>query len=82
MQTDAERIDNYLNGAGTLGPFGYLQSLIWIANANKRPYEHAPRWAKKFLGIGRNDNCPCQSGSKFKKCCMNKLVEVAGPQKY
>ena len=22
--------------------------------------------------VGRNDRCPCQSGKKFKKCCMNK----------
>ena len=21
---------------------------------------------------GRNDNCPCGSGKKFKKCCANK----------
>ena len=23
--------------------------------------------------IGRNDPCPCGSGKKYKKCCMNKL---------
>jgi uncharacterized protein YecA (UPF0149 family) len=22
--------------------------------------------------IGRNDPCPCGSGSKFKRCCINK----------
>jgi len=22
--------------------------------------------------IGRNDPCPCGSGKKFKKCCLNK----------
>ena len=22
-----------------------------------------------FAGIGRNDQCPCGSGKKFKKCC-------------
>jgi hypothetical protein len=22
--------------------------------------------------VGRNDPCPCGSGKKFKKCCMNK----------
>ncbi|MFA9615105.1 MAG: SEC-C metal-binding domain-containing protein [Deltaproteobacteria bacterium] len=22
--------------------------------------------------VGRNDPCPCGSGMKFKKCCMNK----------
>ncbi|WP_025032107.1 DUF1186 domain-containing protein [Bradyrhizobium sp. DOA9] len=24
-----------------------------------------------FLGVGRNDPCPCGSGKKFKKCCLN-----------
>lgn len=22
-----------------------------------------------FVGVGRNDPCPCGSGKKFKKCC-------------
>ena len=22
--------------------------------------------------IGRNDSCPCKSGKKYKKCCINK----------
>lgn len=25
--------------------------------------------------IGRNDPCPCDSGRKFKKCCINKVRE-------
>ena len=31
--------------------------------------------------IGRNDPCPCGSGKKYKKCCMNKVVikEELGP---
>lgn len=27
---------------------------------------------KKEIQIGRNDNCPCGSGLKYKKCCINK----------
>lgn len=27
----------------------------------------------KEYKIGRNDPCPCGSGLKFKKCCINKL---------
>jgi preprotein translocase subunit SecA len=29
---------------------------------------------KKLVGpkVGRNDACPCGSGKKYKKCCMNK----------
>lgn len=30
------------------------------AKANKKPK------------IGRNQNCPCQSGKKYKKCCLGK----------
>jgi SWIM/SEC-C metal-binding protein len=26
--------------------------------------------------VGRNDPCPCGSGKKFKKCCMNKQQEI------
>lgn len=26
--------------------------------------------------IGRNDPCPCKSGLKFKKCCLNREVEI------
>jgi hypothetical protein len=24
-----------------------------------------------YKGVGRNDPCPCGSGKKFKKCCLN-----------
>ncbi len=27
--------------------------------------------------VGRNDPCPCGSGKKYKKCCMNKDAEAA-----
>ena len=29
----------------------------------------------KTVKIGRNDPCPCGSGKKYKKCCLNKLGE-------
>jgi uncharacterized protein YecA (UPF0149 family) len=25
-----------------------------------------------FKGVGRNDPCPCGSGNKFKKCCLDR----------
>ena len=28
--------------------------------------------ARKRHHIGRNDMCPCGSGMKYKKCCLNK----------
>ena len=36
---------------------------------NKR-YEEIDR----YENIGRNELCPCGSGKKFKKCCMNKYI--------
>ena len=30
--------------------------------------------------IGRNDQCPCGSGKKFKKCCVGKQAVQAPPQ--
>ena len=31
--------------------------------------QNKPRSVKK---VGRNDPCPCGSGKKYKKCCLNK----------
>ncbi len=28
----------------------------------------AARKAERYAGVGRNDPCPCGSGTKFKKC--------------
>lgn len=28
--------------------------------------------------VGRNDDCPCGSGKKFKQCCMQKKKAVGG----
>lgn len=25
-----------------------------------------------YSGVGRNDDCPCGSGRKFKQCCIRK----------
>jgi hypothetical protein len=30
-------------------------------------------FAKKYTDVGRNDPCPCGSGKKFKKCCMETI---------
>lgn len=44
---------------------------------HQRPADSVMEWAvekeKGFpsMGIGRNDDCPCGSGEKFKKCCGN-----------
>lgn len=28
-----------------------------------------------YMKIGRNEPCPCGSGKKYKKCCLNKTDE-------
>ncbi len=30
------------------------------------------------MGTGRNETCPCGSGKKYKKCCLNKIDEPQG----
>ena len=39
---------------------------MWNVRRVHRRTEH-PRYQ-----VGRNDTCPCGSGSKFKRCCLNK----------
>ncbi len=39
----------------------------WDVNFTKRLYPHS-----KFKTIGRNDQCPCNSGKKYEKCCLQK----------
>lgn len=31
-----------------------------------------------FKGVGRNDPCPCESGEKYKKCCLPRVNQL-GP---
>lgn len=38
----------------------------WDIKWTKRMHSH-----EKFAGVGRNDKCPCGSGVKYKKCCLN-----------
>ena len=48
---------------------GINQEQIMQAMANYKA-AHTPKI--KEYKIGRNDTCPCGSGLKFKKCCINK----------
>lgn len=38
----------------------------------KAAYERAFRGGRMRAKVGRNDPCPCGSGRKFKKCCIDK----------
>jgi uncharacterized protein len=49
----------------------------------KEPKSTIPYWREHFDGpavnpyrdVGRNDPCPCGSGRKFKKCCLNDSLD-------
>ncbi len=42
----------------------------------KRPLRPARQVLPNVHKIGRNSRCPCQSGAKFKKCCLKKMTNV------
>jgi uncharacterized protein YecA (UPF0149 family) len=37
---------------------------------------HAPKQDLQLPKVGRNAPCPCGSGKKYKKCCLNKTSPV------
>jgi len=40
--------------------------------ASRQPEPNPPVTLQNTQRVGRNDPCPCGSGKKFKKCCLNK----------
>lgn len=83
--SDAEWFKEALRKAETkpddrdrLGPYqyGYLddpvEALDWAEEGAGEPQRNP------FKDVGRNDPCPCGSGKKFKKCCLN-AEAVEGP---
>lgn len=51
--------------------YGYLDdpvaALAWTAEDAGQPLRNP------FKSVGRNDPCPCGSGRKFKKCCLDQV---------
>ena len=45
-----------------------LADLAWTAESFRQPVRNP------LKNVGRNDPCPCGSGKKFKKCCLDKAV--------
>jgi len=45
------------------------QSLLKALNSDDRPIHPSDFTVK--ANVGRNDPCPCGSGKKYKKCCLN-----------
>jgi uncharacterized protein len=46
------------------------------ADLRRRPPLPPP--AQVLKAVGRNDPCPCGSGKKYKKCCLNRTAAGAG----
>jgi SWIM/SEC-C metal-binding protein len=45
-----------------------ISDVKWLLNRKMRPTAYNSKPAK----VGPNDYCPCGSGLKYKKCCMNR----------
>ncbi|MFQ6615004.1 MAG: UPF0149 family protein, partial [Fidelibacterota bacterium] len=66
MKKTAEDIDNGL----AVIPYAVTEIYkFWLPN--RRDLAEATHRAVARPSVGRNDPCPCGSGKKFKKCCMN-----------
>lgn len=73
-------VDYNLNGETSLKDGG-IPSSLWVKLIHEKTGKFLIAWANsKFARnnlvdkrkVGRNDPCPCGSGKKFKKCCINK----------
>lgn len=65
-----EFIAHYFEGGKThsmheISEFHFLDNQWYYVDGKK------PLAEKKFEKVGRNDSCPCGSGKKYKKCCLN-----------
>ena len=63
---------------------GLARLTALLASIERKKGEAPPvivRRRKKFQA-GRNEQCPCNSGKKFKKCCIDQIItEVVEPPK-
>ncbi|MFH1762479.1 MAG: SEC-C metal-binding domain-containing protein [bacterium] len=56
--------------------------VVWVNNLEKKYLEgfrkdgtiRGETYRKKYSKTSRNEPCPCGSGKKFKKCCMNLMA--------
>ncbi len=58
------------NGPGNRDFVGLFNELRRQLNRHDLPALH-PSALEPSAKIGRNDPCPCGSGKKYKKCCLN-----------
>ncbi|WP_295393081.1 SEC-C metal-binding domain-containing protein [uncultured Thiodictyon sp.] len=60
-----ERHHELFPGMSQMGPIAESASVA--AHEIARPAPRRP--TKKYAGTGRNEPCPCGSGTKYKRCC-------------
>jgi uncharacterized protein len=65
--------------AGLVGNDGGMGAPFRDDRWMEDPYLNDGAFRNPYRGIGRNDPCPCGSGKKFKKCCLDKARAGAGP---
>jgi hypothetical protein len=57
-----------------------MESLAADERAQVADFDDSPTPAQQIIRatprIGRNDPCPCGSGKKYKKCCLNKTSDI------
>jgi hypothetical protein len=71
---------SYLASSGRLPPAG--QWAGYVSQCEKKYLDgfrddgtvRGETFKKKYTDVGRNDPCPCGSGKKFKKCCMELIA--------
>lgn len=60
VETLQKKVDAAANGQ--FDPVSYAE---YMKNAKTKPI------VRDYKKVGRNDDCPCGSGKKYKKCCLN-----------
>ena len=62
---------------------GSYKSFVSEALGKYKPVRNVkvPKTIYEELKIGRNEQCPCKSGKKYKKCCINKVQEEVKHEK-
>lgn len=64
-------LSEFGEGYGTLDD--PVTALAWTEESYGQPVTNP------YKDVGRNDPCPCGSGKKFKKCCLNAAEPEDGP---
>ena len=66
-----KRVEELTDDPAALMQFA-LEQLKQESPASRQPKLNPPVTLQNKQKVGRNDPCPCGSGKKFKKCCINK----------